>query len=33
VPDYKAAGIDPLPEKVETGVMQLTKDNVAQFKH
>jgi ribose transport system substrate-binding protein len=33
VPDYKAAGINPLPEKVETGVMQLTKANVAQFKH
>lgn len=33
VPDYKAAGVNPLPEKVETGVMRLTKDNVAQFKH
>jgi ribose transport system substrate-binding protein len=32
VPDHKAAGINPLPEKIVTGVMQVTKDNVAQFK-
>ena len=33
VPDWKAAGINPLPESVDTGVMMITKDNVAQFKH
>ena len=33
VPDWKAAGISPLPEIVDTGVMTITADNVAQFKH
>jgi len=33
VPDVKAAGINPLPENVMTGVMRITKENVAQFKH
>ena len=33
VPDWRAAGINPLPESVDTGVMMITKDNVAQFKH
>ena len=33
LPDWKAAGINPLPERVETGVMPITKDNVSQFKH
>lgn len=33
VPDWRAAGINPLPESVDTGVMTITKDNVAQFKH
>lgn len=33
LPDWKAAGINPLPERVETGVMPITIDNVAQFKH
>jgi ribose transport system substrate-binding protein len=33
VPDWKAAGINPLPESVATGVMRITKDNVSQFKH
>jgi len=33
VPDWKAAGINPLPESVSTGVMPITKANVAQFKH
>jgi ribose transport system substrate-binding protein len=32
VADPKAAGIDPLPEKIVTGVMRVTKENVAQFK-
>ena len=32
VPDWRAAGINPLPESVDTGVMMITKDNVAQFK-
>ena len=32
VADPGAAGINPLPEKVVTGVMRVTKDNVAQFK-
>ncbi len=33
LPDWKAAGINPLPERVETGVMPITASNVAQFKH
>ena len=33
LPDWRAAGINPLPERVETGVMAITADNVAQFKH
>ena len=33
LPDWKAAGINPLPERVETGVMPITAANVAQFKH
>jgi ribose transport system substrate-binding protein len=33
VPDWKAAGINPLPETVDTGVMPITADNVGQFKH
>ncbi|MGH6944727.1 MAG: substrate-binding domain-containing protein [Geminicoccaceae bacterium] len=33
VPDWRAAGINPLPEKITTGVMPITRDNVAQFKH
>lgn len=33
VPDWKAAGVNPLPESVATGVMPITKDNVSQFKH
>jgi ribose transport system substrate-binding protein len=33
VPDVKAAAINPLPEHVMTGVMKITKENVAQFKH
>jgi ribose transport system substrate-binding protein len=32
VPDAAKAGINPLPEKVVTGVMRVTKDNVAEFK-
>jgi hypothetical protein len=28
-----AAGINPLPENVFTGVMKITKENVGQFKH
>jgi ribose transport system substrate-binding protein len=33
VPDAVAAGINPLPENVFTGVMKITKENVGQFKH
>jgi ribose transport system substrate-binding protein len=33
LPDWRAAGINPLPERVETGVMSINKENVAQFKH
>ncbi|MBX6320758.1 MAG: substrate-binding domain-containing protein [Rhodospirillaceae bacterium] len=33
VPDWRSAKINPLPEKVVTGVMPITRDNVAQFKH
>ncbi|HKG74087.1 MAG TPA: substrate-binding domain-containing protein, partial [Aestuariivirgaceae bacterium] len=32
VVDPEAAGINPLPEKIVTGVMRVTKENVAQFK-
>jgi len=33
LPDWKAAGINPLPEQVRTGVMTITKQNVSQFRH
>jgi ribose transport system substrate-binding protein len=33
VPDWRAAGINPLPDQITTGVWQLTRDNVSQFKH
>jgi ribose transport system substrate-binding protein len=33
VPDWRAAGVNPLPEKVVTGVMPINRDNVVQFKH
>lgn len=33
VPDWKSAKINPLPNRVETGVMPITRENVAQFKH
>ena len=33
VPDWRAAGINPLPETVDTGVMPITAENVGQFKH
>ena len=33
VPDWKAAAVNPLPEQVVTGVMKITADNVAQFRH
>ncbi len=33
VPDWRAAGINPLPEQIITGVWPLTKQNVGQFKH
>jgi ribose transport system substrate-binding protein len=33
VPDWRAAGINPLPDTVTTGVWQLTQENVSQFKH
>ena len=33
VPDWKAAGINPLPERVDNGVMPITGKNVSQFKH
>jgi len=33
VPDSRAAGINPLPENVLTGVMRITRENVGQFKH
>ncbi|MEX3007607.1 substrate-binding domain-containing protein [Hoeflea sp. TYP-13] len=33
LPDWRAAGINPLPERVETGVMPITQANVSQFKH
>jgi ribose transport system substrate-binding protein len=33
LPDWKAASINPLPEKILTGTMQITRDNVKLFKH
>ena len=33
LPDWRAAGVNLLPERVETGVMPITGDNVSQFKH
>lgn len=33
LPDWKSAAVNPLPEQVVTGVMKITPDNVAQFKH
>jgi ribose transport system substrate-binding protein len=33
VPDWREAGINPLPEQVTTGVWQITQENVSQFKH
>ena len=33
VPDWKSAKINPLPNRIETGVMPITRENVAQFKH
>jgi ribose transport system substrate-binding protein len=33
VADWRAAGINPLPERVITGVMPINRDNVKQFKH
>jgi ribose transport system substrate-binding protein len=33
VPDWRAAGLNPLPEKISTGVLRITKDNVKYFKH
>ena len=33
LPDWKAAGVDPLPEKIETGTMRITQQNVKLFKH
>ena len=33
VPNWKATGVDPIPERVATGVMPITKANVSQFKH
>src|SRR6185312_2470648 len=33
LPDWKAAGVDPLPDKIETGTMRITQQNVKLFKH
>ena len=33
VPNWKATGVNPIPESVATGVMPITKTNVQQFKH
>jgi ribose transport system substrate-binding protein len=33
LPDWRAAGVDPLPEKIETGTMRITQQNVKLFKH
>ncbi|NWF69705.1 MAG: substrate-binding domain-containing protein [Chloroflexi bacterium] len=33
LPDWRSAGVNILPERVETGVMTITRDNVAQFRH
>ncbi|SDL01470.1 substrate-binding domain-containing protein [Aliiruegeria lutimaris] len=33
LPDWQAAAVNPLPEQVVAGVMKITPENVAQFKH
>ncbi len=33
LPDWKAAEVDPLPEKIQTGTMRITQQNVKLFKH
>ena len=33
LPDWKSAAVNPLPEQVVTGVMKITPENVAQFRH
>lgn len=33
VPDWRETGVNPLPVTITTGVMQVTADNVSQFKH
>ncbi len=33
LPDWRAAAVNPLPEKVLTGAMTITRDNVQQFRH
>ncbi len=33
LPDWKAAGVNILPEQIETGVMTVTQENVSQFRH
>ncbi len=33
VPGWRETGANPLPERIETGVMRITAENVAQFRH
>lgn len=33
LPDWKAAGVNPLPDKIETGTMRISQQNVKLFKH
>lgn len=33
LPDWQAAGVNILPEQIETGVMTVTQANVSQFRH
>jgi ribose transport system substrate-binding protein len=33
LPDWRAAGVNILPDQVQSGVMTVTRDNVSQFRH
>lgn len=33
LPDWRSAGVNPLPEQIMTGVMPITRENVHQFRH
>jgi ribose transport system substrate-binding protein len=33
LPNWRGAKVNPFPEDIDTGIMPITKDNVAQFRH